>query len=284
MPFVEHDGIRFHYELRGEGPAVALCHGLTGDLEQPRDLIGPVTGFLQLFWDARGHGKTDPPGPMEGFAFDVFAQDLAALLDQLAIPQAVVGGISMGAAVSTRFAIRYPERVRALVLIRPAWLEQPSPEGLRLFPVVADYLARFGAEEGCRLLERLPEYQAIRECSPDTASVLRDQFFIEHAIERRGRLVGIPNDAPIRAWEETEHLRMPALVLGCEPDLVHPLSHAVTWAERLPMSRFVQVPAKSAGFEPYARAVRTHVLDFLKSLQEESNHRHRYSSHRNRRQ
>src|ERR1043166_5378949 len=58
MPFLEQDGIQFHYELTGEGPTVVLCHGLTGNLEQPKQLVESLPGYQLLLWDARGHGKT----------------------------------------------------------------------------------------------------------------------------------------------------------------------------------------------------------------------------------
>ena len=61
-----------------------------------------------------------------------------------------------------------------------------------------------------------------------------------------------------------------ALVLGNEPDLVHPLSYAIAWAECLPHARFVQVPPKSVDFELSAQAVRTHVSEFLASLNKET--------------
>ncbi|MFN0169479.1 MAG: alpha/beta fold hydrolase [Bryobacteraceae bacterium] len=268
MPFLEHDGIRFHYDASGQGPRLVFAHGLTGNMEHARELIGTVPGYRQVFWDARGHGETSPAGPANGFAFDVFATDLAALLDHLEIDRAVVGGISMGAAVSARFAVRYPERVRGLILVRPAWLTEPLPEGLQLMPVVAGYLERFGQEKGCELFVQSAEYQSLLARQPETAAALREQFFAEAALERRGRLTGIPGDAPIQRWSEVEDLRIPSLVLGNEPDYVHPISFARIWAERLPLGRFVQVPAKSAGFEPHALAVRQHVAGFLTTLEE----------------
>jgi pimeloyl-ACP methyl ester carboxylesterase len=263
MPFLEHDGIRFHYERSGDGPPLVLCHGLTGALENSKDLFGTIPGCTQLVWDARGHGQTKPVGPAGRFTFEVFARDLAALLDHLRIETAVVGGVSMGAAVSTKLALLYPHRVRALILIRPAWLAEPLPERLRLYPVAADYITRFGAEQGARSFESLPEYQTMAAEYPDAAANLIAQFFEDSAAERSCRLQGIPNDAPIRNWEEAAALRMPALVVGNEPDLVHPLSYAIAWAERLPHARFVQVPAKSVDFARYAQSVRTHVAEFL---------------------
>ena len=44
MPFLEREGIQFHYEISGDGPPVVFCHGLTGNLEQPKELIQPLRG------------------------------------------------------------------------------------------------------------------------------------------------------------------------------------------------------------------------------------------------
>ena len=52
MPFLEHDGIRFYYEVSGSGPALVFCHGLTGDLEQPKELLGE---FPQIERQLRPH-------------------------------------------------------------------------------------------------------------------------------------------------------------------------------------------------------------------------------------
>ena len=170
----------------------------------------------------------------------------------------------MGAAVSTRFAILYPERVRALALVRPAWLTKPLPEGLSLFPVAAEYMERFGPSEGLVRFEQTVEYQKLLRDHPDTALGLREQFLLPDALARAPRITGIPSDAPVRSWSEVAALRMPALVVGNEPDYVHPISYALEWAQRLPYGRFVQVAAKSAGFGPYAEDVRRHLVDFLR--------------------
>lgn len=263
MPFLEHDGIRFHYVQSNHGRDVVFCHGLTGSLESARELIGDMPGRGLLLWDVRGHGKTFPIGPAKQLTFDAFANDLAALLDHLEIREAVVGGISMGAAISTSFALRYPDRVRALVLVRPAWLTEPLPEALRLYPVAAEFMQHFGPSEGLARFEQTADYQTMLRNHPDVAAGLRDQFLIEDALERSPRMAAIPNDAPIRAWSEVVELKMPALVIGNEPDYVHPLSYAAEWASRLPNGRLAQVAAKSKGFDAYAGGVRREIAAFL---------------------
>ena len=55
------------------------------------------------------------------------ATDVAALLDHLDIDAAVLGGISLGAAISMRLAASTPWRIKALILARPAWVDEPAP-------------------------------------------------------------------------------------------------------------------------------------------------------------
>jgi pimeloyl-ACP methyl ester carboxylesterase len=263
VPFLERAGIHFYYEVSGDGPPLVFCHGLTGDLEQSKELIQPLSGFRLIVWDARGHGKTNPAGSIEGFTFDTFSEDLAGLLDHLEIPSAVVGGVSMGAAVSTRLAIHYPNRVKALLLVRPAWLEQTLPEGLRLHARVGDYLEVYGVERGFELFQELSEYQAVKERHPDVAAGVIGQFSQLSALQRRGRLQGIPRDAPIRSWQEVEALSSPALVIGNDSDYVHPWDYATTWAEHLTAGQLVKVPPRPIDFPTHAKAVRKCLNSFL---------------------
>lgn len=103
-----------HWESRGEGTVVALGHGFAGSARN----FGPQVRALEdrfrvLTWDARGHARS----PVEGdYSLDAFADDAASVLDAAGVRRAVVGGLSMGAAVALRLALRRPERVRALVL------------------------------------------------------------------------------------------------------------------------------------------------------------------------
>jgi pimeloyl-ACP methyl ester carboxylesterase len=67
-----------------------------------------------LVLDCRGHGKSDkPPGP---YTAELFAQDLADVLDELGWERIVVAGASMGGCVSLAFAQAYPDRVAGLGL------------------------------------------------------------------------------------------------------------------------------------------------------------------------
>lgn len=266
MPAFNHDGIQFYYERLGSGPSVVFCHGLTSDCQVIKRLLGDLNGYELVVWDCRGHGRTEPVGPHDAFSFRGFAADLHALIEHLGIERAIVGGSSMGAAIATRFTLDRPHMVTALALIRPAWLDRPSPEPLRLLETIGDLLEQFPAEEGRRRFESLPAFQTVREVDPLAAAAMLDLFSEPRAAERSVRLRRIPRDCPIDDWQDVKHLSMPALVVGCEPDYVHPLSYAQAWTKRLPLAEFVQVPAKSQNEAKYTEEVRSVVHAFVQRI------------------
>jgi pimeloyl-ACP methyl ester carboxylesterase len=263
MGTFDREGIQFRYEVLGEGRPLALCHGLGGDRQQPKELAGPLEGYRLIVWDCRGHGETQPVGPAGKFGFGPMVEDLAALLDHLGIERAIVGGISMGAGIAARFAAQWPRRVEALVLVRPAWLVQPLPENLALFPRVADLLRQLGPEAGLAEFKKLPELAAVHRTSPAVAESLCEQFTKPNAAERSARLDRLPRDCPVDRWSIVESLKMPALVVGNEQDTAHPMEFARAWADHLPYGVLSQIPSKSESPTRHAAAFRRCLIQSL---------------------
>ena len=127
MPLHEVNGQWINYEdTGGDGVPIVLAHGLLMDREMfaPQIAAGKA-GSRFITWDARCHGdteNTDVP-----FSYWDLADDLKGLLDHLGIERAVIGGMSQGGFVALRFALRYPERVSALILLgTQAGVEDPA--------------------------------------------------------------------------------------------------------------------------------------------------------------
>src|SRR5262249_1823636 len=144
MPQFLRDGIAFDYVDRGEGPAFLFQHGLGAQAQQPVELAGEALPVRLVAMSGRGHGATRPLGDLRLLAIDAFAEDLAALAPPLGRRRASGGGISMGAAVALRLAVRQPARVERLVLVRPAWLTQAAPPHLEVLRLVARHLRAAG--------------------------------------------------------------------------------------------------------------------------------------------
>lgn len=86
-----------------------------------RTILGPLASTLRILaLDLRGHGATTLPADAATFpGWHVFAEDLAAVLDQAAAGPAVLAGHSLGATVSLLCAAAAPQRARGLVLFEP---------------------------------------------------------------------------------------------------------------------------------------------------------------------
>src|SRR5881409_2731740 len=141
MSFFSHDSLKFHYrDSGGTGTPFFFQHGLGADVTQPFSLFLPPRSVRLLAFDARGHGATKPLGNAKHLRFNTFADDLGALMDYLEVKRAIVGGISMGAGVALNFSIRYPKRVLALVISRPAWLDGPHPWNVHIFSLISQLL------------------------------------------------------------------------------------------------------------------------------------------------
>ena len=263
MPYFDHDAIRFHFQETGAGLPFVFQHGLGADVTQPIGLVRPPDGCRILAFDCRAHGLTEPVGPETKIAIASFADDLAALLDELRIERAVVGGISMGAAVSLNFALRFPDRALGIIQSRPAWLAGPNHENSRKFDYVAELLREHGPLRGKQFFVNSEMFHELQVESPDVANSLAGQFDSPRAAERAVRLARIPRDAPFDNLTQLAAIRVPVLVLANRHDPVHPFEYGETLAGAIEGAEFHEITAKSLSIDRHAADVRSHVTTFL---------------------
>ena len=110
MPFADLGEKRIWYEINGEGePLVQIPGGALGLKNFSK--VTPVLSrhFRVIDFDLVGTGKSTPTPP--GYKVQDWTNDLAALMDHLAIPQAHLHGTSTGGLVALQFAVQHPERV-----------------------------------------------------------------------------------------------------------------------------------------------------------------------------
>lgn len=264
MPFFTHDGIRFHFRETGSGIPFFFQHGLGGDVSQPFDLFTPPPGFRLLAFDCRAHGETRPVGDPEKVSLATFSDDLAALVDDLKIERAIIGGISMGAAVALTFALRFPDRVLGLVLSRPAWLAGPRDFNVNLFATVARLIRTHGAQRGAEQFKRTVEFANLQREFPDTAGSLLGQFQQPRAEETVVRLDRIPLDRPCRDLQELKSIRVPALVLANRADPVHPFEYGEALTATIPGAELREITAKSVSVEQHGADVQRFLEEFLR--------------------
>lgn len=103
----------------GGGSELMLLHGGLADHRAVLPILTPLADRYRVIApDLRGSGRSHSS---EDLTFDRLADDLARLLDHLEVGRVVMGGISSGSGPAVRFALRHPERTRALVVLSPVY-------------------------------------------------------------------------------------------------------------------------------------------------------------------
>ncbi len=125
MPFTTLDGAHINYEIieplnSNGGPALTLSPGGRNPMADMRDLgsLMAAAGYRVLLHDRRNCGASDVGFDARRSEYELWADDLHALLRHLGMLPAIVGGSSSGARLALTFALRHRQSVRALLLIR----------------------------------------------------------------------------------------------------------------------------------------------------------------------
>jgi pimeloyl-ACP methyl ester carboxylesterase len=231
-----YEGHRIEYDSHGEGERVlVLVHGLLMN----RRMYGPLAPWLAergnrvVCVDLLGHGRSDRPEDLRLYTMPLFARQVAALLDHLEVPSAVVGGTSLGANVALEFAVHHPERARGLFVEMPV-LDNALPAVAGAFAPVLLGL-RFGR----------PAFEVVSRL---TSLVPRTNFLIDVGLDwvrqrpgpsgavLEGLLLG--ETAPHR--EQRMAIEQPTLIVGHPRDPLHPFSDSGMLAEELANARLVE--------------------------------------------
>src|SRR5262245_7461013 len=109
------NGLEMYYEIHGSGETLLVLHGAFMTVELMSALVDQLAARHQVVAvEFQGHGHTaDIERP---FGYGLFADDAAALLAHLEVEEAAVYGYSLGGGVALQLGLRYPERVRKLVI------------------------------------------------------------------------------------------------------------------------------------------------------------------------
>ena len=121
MPQFHSGDVEIAYLDEGEGEPIVLVHGFASSKEVNWVNTGWVStltraGRRVIALDDRGHGQSTKLYDPAAYHTALMADDVAALLDHLAIERADVLGYSMGARITAFLALRRPDRVRSATL------------------------------------------------------------------------------------------------------------------------------------------------------------------------
>lgn len=120
MPKIRVNGLDHYYEQIGEGSSLVFIHGAFADSRVWEPQWNHLSSKYRLVrYDLRGHGKTGTSS-LSQYSINTFADDLVSLLNVLEIHSPIICGLSWGGSIAQAFAVRNPERLKALVLASTA--------------------------------------------------------------------------------------------------------------------------------------------------------------------
>lgn len=232
---------RIYYEVAGSGPALVMIHAGVADSRQWNYEFARFSDdFRVLRYDMRGFGRSEPADePYSNRA------DLEALLARLDLPEPLVlMGCSMGGTLAFDYALAYPDRVQALVLVGS------GPSGLSLdvppVPQFAEAEAAYLAGD----LERVAELEAqvwfdgmgrtADEVDPAMRALALDMNRLALAHDARKLGQRLP-DAETPAVERMTELAVPVLIVIGEHDVPYILAAADYMVANLPNARLVVI-------------------------------------------
>lgn len=223
---------------------MVLLHGLTATRRYVvhGSKMLERAGHEVVKYDARGHGESPRA---DAYDYAALADDLLQVLDG---EPAVLAGASMGAHTVVAFALRYPELVRAAVLITPAF----DPEALGDFDSwdARGRGLREGGIDGFLAASR--PFSSPEKWHPVIERVIR-QRFAEHADldAVADALEQVPRSRPFEAWSDLARLELPVTVVASrdEADPEHPLATGQRYVAELPDA---EVRTEEAGASPLA--------------------------------
>jgi len=261
----------------GAGVPMLIVHGAEGGFDQGIDMTSAmaVRGYRLIVPSRFGYLRSTMPGnPTIAMQADAYVQ----LLDHLGIDKVVVVGISAGAWSSMQFAIRHPDRCRALVLLVPA---NYLPAGTTIHGgavVSAMVRSNFVTWALLKLMPIMPggmtrmmlgtDADVVRAAEPNEKARVRQ--LLDHLQPVSQRIAGMNFDIKTAATHESfpiEKIACPVLTISAEDDRLCTATRAKYIAASVPDGRDIIFPTGGhALVGHYADALRE-IASFLQTLQ-----------------
>jgi pimeloyl-ACP methyl ester carboxylesterase len=258
--------IRLSVAETGDGKPFVFQHGLCGTASQPAEVFPAGIGWRCVTLECRGHGLSESGNPEE-YSIARFSDDLASFINSLNEGPALVGGISMGAAIALRVAITHPELINGLVVARPAWVERSAPENLTPNRLVADLLSTYEPAEALSRFLASPTTAILEREAPDNLASLIKFFDGTRASENQALLSAIANDGPGLSRNSIAGLECRTLVIGHARDAIHPLEMARDIANLIPRAQFVEITPKADSPENYRKDFQGALRRFMTEIE-----------------
>lgn len=197
------NGVRYYYEIHGQGEPLLVLHGGLGSSDMFAPVLPALTRTRQVIAvDLHGHGRTGL-GDRKLDLVDI-GDDLAVILDELGYQQVDTLGYSFGGGAAFRLAVQHPDKVRRLVLVSAAFAQ----DGFH--PEMLPMQAQIGAAMA-DMMKDTPLYKSYAAIAPNPAEFPK-------LLDRMGELMRTPYN-----WaDDVKTLKLPVMLVYGDGDMFRP--------------------------------------------------------------
>ncbi len=222
--------ISLYYQENGSGTPFVLLHGNGQDGSYFKHQIDFFSkNYRMITVDTRGHGKS--LRGIKPFTMDQFVEDLNNLLEKLELSQVILFGFSDGANIAMKFAIKYPEKIEALIL-----------NGGNLNTKGVKRINQFFIELAYRITKIFSKKSK--------------------NIKRNMELLGLMVNEPNIKTEDLHSIKMPTLVIAGKNDMIKE-SHTREIADNIPNAKLSIIKGNHCIASKKSEVFNQEVEDFL---------------------
>ncbi len=234
---------RMVVDVRGEGDAVVLVHGLGGSINAWTPLLPALGRFRCVRPELPGAARSSKAydlgeaTPHRGrITTATHVQALLRVMDALGLARAHVAGHSYGTVIALQLAAAAPERVRSLALFGA--MAEPSSDMRQVMRQRAEVVRANGMFDVAEAVANGGLSASTKETQPTTVAYVRETVAAQDPEGYARNCLAIADTEPTRL----EQVRCPTLVVNGDEDIVTPLSGARALAAKLTDARVEVLP------------------------------------------
>lgn len=273
--FVNINGLDVHYKATLQGdPVFILLHGFGASLYSWHKVMEPFSQLgTVIAYDRVAFGLTERPISWTGqnpYGSEAQVQQLIGMMDHFGIQKAILIGNSAGGTIAMLTALKYPERVSALILVNPAvyagggspiWMRliQKTPQMQHLGPLVVRSIREWGLD----MLKQA--WHDPSRITPEDLAAYQEPLMMDDWDKALWNLTLAKSDDELAG--RLSELILPILVITGDDDRIVPTDQSIRLEAELPNATLALI--KDSGHVPHEedpQAFMQAVIEFLSEL------------------
>lgn len=260
--FEASDHTKLSYYDSGQGRLVLFQHGFSMDHRQVIEIWPDLDKTRLICLDVRGHGFTELASP-DTLTIQHTVRDLLALFEHLGQTPTIVGGVSLGAAITMELTKHL--EIEQLIVCRPAFAPDGDTSHFDVFRRLRDIMQSEPQHQWAESLEQQPEFQSLAETAPRNQETYRRLLEHPRLQELMIWMDALETEVMTITGSELGQLNCRTDIIGQEQDALHPAQLARSLSCQIPHARLHYVVSGGSSDDAYRASMQSTLTQILTS-------------------